>query len=155
MAYIRIKKISNNQYAYLVENINTSIGPRQKVKEYLGKVITLPISQTKTRFREKDLLVELILQVLIPFGFQKKQKTYHAKQIIFNPVDLTIHSIKNKPVLIPANNGYLSSFTLQRIKQFQKGKDLDNDAHLLAKYFLEAGLRISEENFVNFYQQLK
>ncbi|MBI2580887.1 hypothetical protein HYV85_03700 [Candidatus Woesearchaeota archaeon] len=39
MVFIRIKRISGKEYAYLVANNWTGSGPRQKVSKYLGKVI--------------------------------------------------------------------------------------------------------------------
>ncbi len=39
MAFVRIKRISGKEYAYLVTNSWTGSGPRQKVAKYLGRVI--------------------------------------------------------------------------------------------------------------------
>src|SRR3989338_7166385 len=38
MAFVRVKRISGGEYAYLVENSWTERGARQKVGKYLGKV---------------------------------------------------------------------------------------------------------------------
>src|SRR3990167_2170202 len=39
MAFIRTKRVSGKEYAYLVANSWTASGPRQKVAKYLGRVI--------------------------------------------------------------------------------------------------------------------
>ncbi len=160
MAYIRIKKINNTPYAYLVESVNTSSGPRQKVKQYLGRVFSLEqknkgsfvVSDSKNK---KQLLQGLILSELEPRGFKAKDNLYCFDKVVFNPSSLTINkSSSNKSAVLALDNGYLCNFTLQRIIDFKKSKDFAKDGHVLAKYFLEAGLPIKEEDFVKFYQMI-
>ena len=38
MAFVRVKKISGSEYAYLVENTWTERGTRQRVGKYLGRI---------------------------------------------------------------------------------------------------------------------
>ena len=160
MAYIRLKKINNSSYAYLVESNNTKEGPRQKVKKYLGRVYQLEkkdnnIESTIDYSSKKKILQSLILNELSPLGFNKDKNQYKHQNIIFSTEDFTITNTKNKKeAILKLNEGYLSSFTLNRLFNFKKSSDLTADAHLLAKYFLEAGLIINEKNFVKFYQLL-
>lgn len=162
MAYIRTKKIGKNKYAYLVEIITTDKGPRQKVKQYLGRVFVLEkkkeTKSTNLGNSKEDLLLNLILPELEARGFNKKKESYVYKNFTFNPKELTLKKRnKNKTekeAVIGLEEGYICSFTLQRIFNFKKGKDLNKDAHQLAKYFLEAGLQINQELFVKFYQKL-
>ncbi len=155
MTFIRIKKINNNNYAYLVETQSTSKGPRQKVKQYLGKVFELELNnQTdiKSRLENKNkkfFLRSLILNEISTLDFEAN------KIISFCSNKFTITNKKNKKeAIIKLNDGYLSSFTLQRLLNFKKTNNLNQDAISLAKYFLEAGINISKENFVKFYQLL-
>jgi len=162
MVYIRIKKISNNHYAYLVENKNTSSGPRQKVKQYLGKVHYFEkkeVVQVPTDFKNNnDLILNLIKSHLLSLGFKENKSSLSHKNISFLTDDFKLHlktksnSVKN--AVLKLNDGYLSTFTIKRIIDFKKSEDFDKDANLLASYFLEAGLEISQENFVKFYQLL-
>lgn len=171
MVYIRIKKISGNEYAYLVESIQTKKGSRQKVKKYLGKVYkfenknevnidNLVLSRKKTGF-----LSELVCRELKSIGFKERtdvklnsdnaKSFFLLKNLVFDKEKLTLlKKTKSKTVkdaIISLNNGFLCSFTLQRILEFKKSKNVNQDAHVLAKYFLEAGLQVSKENFVKYY----
>ena len=159
MAYIRIKKINNKNYAYLVETQKTIRGPRQKVKKYLGRVYDFekngfnngPNINQKSK---KKFLQELIIEELISFGFKNKNRLSN-KKIMFCPNNFTITKVKNnKEAVIRSNDGYIASFTLQRLLNFKRTDNLDQDANNLAKNFLEAGINISEENFIKFYQLL-
>jgi hypothetical protein len=162
MAYIRTKKISGNKYAYLVEIISTDKGPRQKVKQYLGRVHDFEknkeISEINQGNTNKEILLNLIIPELKARGFKEKKNNLIYKNFIFNSEKITLtkksKNKTNKEAVIGSEEGYLSTFTFQRILNFQKSKDFNKDAHQLAKYFLEAGLQINQELFVKFYQKL-
>ena len=157
MAFIRIKKINSNKYAYLVESTNTNKGPRQKVKQYLGRVHELEknsegqenYSDSKNR---KDILLSLILPELLSMGFSKKKDKYQHKNLVFCPEKVTITKKNGKEAVLSVEDGHLCSYTLRRLLNFKKSKDLNADAIKLAKHFLEAGLAVSEEKFVKFYR---
>lgn len=159
MVYIRKKNINNQNYAYLVENKGTANGPRQKVKQYLGKILSLQQITTEnqeiTAKNHHDFLFQLISRELVKHGFTNNNNKRCYENIIFSPKELTITNKKNgKEAVIAMNDGFFCSYTLQRVHQFKKTKDLTTDAHTLAKYFLEAGLPLSREEFVQYYQLL-
>jgi len=162
MVYIRIKKIDHKPYAYLVESLKTKQGPRQKVKQYLGRVYEFEKKNVESEIinskSKSSFLWSLVLPELLAIGFKKKSKEYFLKNLIFDSKKLTLSkqtkSKTKKDAIISLNEGYLCSFTLQRILKFKKGKDLRQDAEILAKYFLEAGINISKENFVGYYKLL-
>jgi hypothetical protein len=163
MAYIRIKKINNKKYAYLVETINTKSGPRQKVKQYLGSVQVLEKKKeffaiNKTFKDKKDILSNLAIAELESKGFKEKNNNYIYKNLIFSPKNFTLtkktKSNTEKDMVININQGYICTFTLQRLLNFKKSKDFNKDAYNLAKHFLEAGLNISKELFIDFYQKI-
>ena len=155
MAYVRIKKISGNPYAYLVENEKTDKGPRQRVKKYLGRVYPFKeeISQNKeVKESNKNKFVKaLILRELAPRKFKQKDEKYYFDKLVFSPKTFSVSKGK-KNVVLAFNGGYLSQFTIERIINFKKTNNLKKDATILAKYFLDAGLLLSREEFVNFYQ---
>jgi hypothetical protein len=162
MVYIRTKKISNNNYAYLVEIINTKKGPRQKVIQYLGRVYDLElkkdiINQKNNQNNKNEIILSLVLPELLARGFNHKNDKWSFQKLTFNSKELTltktIKNKKSKEAIISLNDGYLCTFTLQRIINFKRTKDLQKDAQSLAKYFLEAGLNISQEQFISFYQK--
>ena len=152
MAYIRVKKINDNQYAYLVENLNTKKGPRQKVKQYLGRVYNLDSDSTE-EIEVDDLFLRIVLRTLMKVGFRKRKNLFYHNDLVFNSNNNTIMK-KKKNVVIKVNEGYLCSFTLQRLDNFKR-TTVDKDGPILAKYFLEAGLEVTESEFVDFYQNLK
>ena len=159
MAYIRTKKIGKNKYAYLVEIVSTDKGPRQKVKQYLGRVHEFEknneISEIKEGNSKENILLNLIIPELKSRGFKDKKNNLVYQKLIFDQKNISLTKSKTKKeAIIKLNEGYLSTFTLQRIVNFQKTKNLNKDAHTLAKYFLEAGLQINQELFVKYYQKL-
>ena len=158
MSYIRIKKINSTPYAYLVKSENTAKGPRQKVKQYLGRVYELKKQKEVENVvdcskNKKELLSGLIANELVSLGFKEKKGGFHSERLHFNSSALSFKKKSSKKnVVLSLNDGYLCNFTLQRILNFKKSKDLNKDAHTLAKYFLEAGLQVSREDFVRFYE---
>ena len=154
MAHIRIKKISDIPYAYLVKNIRTNKGPRQKVVKYLGRVHYLDKKENSQPFQVQDRLLQLILNTLAEVGFVEKNQIFVRDNFIFDPVKYSITNKKGKESIISINEGHICTFTLQRLKEFQKSDNIGKDAPTLAKYFLEAGIMITETDFVQFYQNL-
>ena len=165
MTFIRRKKFNEKEYAYLVETIKTDSGPRQKVKQYLGKVhklekneisnTTETITSTISSSNNIDFLNKMIIRELKQNGLKEKNNEFQNKSIVFSSEKLSLNKkTNNKPAVANINEGYLCDFTLKRISMFNKTEDLTKDAQTLAKYFLEAGLQISKEEFVNYYQLL-
>lgn len=158
MPYIRIKNVHDSNYAYLVESKNTPSGPRQKVKKYLGKAILLErlpaiISEDLIVKDKQEFLRQLISRELRQHGFSSKQQQFHYENIVVSLPALTV-TAKQKEVTLQLNEGFLSTYTLHRLFLFRKTKDHTVDAPVLARYFLEAGLPISPQEFVQFYQLL-
>jgi len=159
MAFIRVKNINGGEYAYLVESLNTNKGPRQKVKQYVGRIHRLEKKEGRgfegTSNSKKDILCSLVLPELLARGFSKKKDKYQSGSLIFCPRECSLVKKNSKEAILALDEGYICSFTLQRLLSFKKSNDLNSDAVRLAKHFLEAGLAVSEENFVKFYEKLK
>ena len=162
MVYIRVKKINKYLYAYLVENISTSSGPRQKVKQYLGRVHELEkskeVEDSHNGKNKQEILLNLIIPELKVRTFKEKKNQLINKNLVFETKSFTLRKTTkagtSKDAILKLNEGYLCTFTLERILKFEKSKDVKKDAQLLAKYFLEAGLQINQELFVSFYQAI-
>ena len=162
MVYIRVKKISKYLYAYLVENVSTKLGPRQKVKQYLGRVYELEkskeVEEVSNGSNKEEILLNLVIPELEVRRFKKKKALLINKNLTFDTKQFTFKkttkSKTEKDAILKLNDGYLCTFTLKRILTFENSKDVKKDAQILAKYFLEAGLLISQETFVSFYQKL-
>ena len=79
--FIRVKKIKNQNYAYLVNSKYTEKGVRQKIVKYLGKVIELKKNEKKeikkySHLTPKQLIHELILLELKNHGFKKNKDIF-------------------------------------------------------------------------------
>jgi len=78
--------------------------------------------------------------------------------LVFDTKNFTLKKITkaktSKDAVLKLNEGYLCSFTLDRILKFEKSENVKKDAQVLAKYFLEAGLLINQQTFVSFYQMI-
>ncbi len=146
MAFIRIKNITNKSYAYLVETIKTKNGPRQKVIEYLGRVFIPEKKEERdqiTGANSKEFLSKIVYEEFKAHDISKEITIKNSKI-----------QKRKKNIILKLNNGYLCSFTIKRIASFKKSENIEKDGYALAKHFLEAGLPISQEEFVHFYTLL-
>ena len=146
MTYIRVKRISKYKYAYLVESVSSPKGPRQKVKKYLGKVYDVgEVSRDSVSGKSrKEFVRELIRDVLREFNSSEIKVDYDSFSFA--------KKSSRKDVVLKVNDGFLCEFTVNLILKFRKSGDLQKDGYKLAKYFLDAGLPVSQEEFVEFYQ---
>jgi len=151
MTFLRIKKIKSNEYGYVVENTWTSKGPRQEVKQYLGRVYRFEgkgDSALNLKGNKRELLMELI-----KFELNKVNKELAKEKINFDWEKLKF--IKNdKSCVLALNEGLMCSYTLARILGFKKTREIEQDSVVLAKYFIEAGLAVPKEAFIAFFERL-
>ncbi len=152
MAFIRTKKINGKPYAYLVESVSTPQGPRQKVKKYLGRVHSFD-EVGGNCFKADNIVHNLIVSELGKYGFEYNKGSYVNGKVVFNPKTNKVVKGK-KDAVVKVGEGHLSSFTVKRLINFKKSNDVNKDATLLAKYFLEAGLNVSQEEFIEYYSNL-
>jgi len=162
MSFIRTKKINGKEYAYLVENKwykrrhkGKNKGPRQKVTKYLGRVYVFD------KVNDEDFLTFKKINDLE----QYLKKNNNSKNRIFEDLvewELFRHSINKeeftidfsnkkimkggKEVSLRMNEGFLNSFTLNRLFNLKSG-----DSYYLAKCFVEAGIEIPKEVFVGVF----
>ena len=155
--FVRVKKIKGKPYAYLVENEWTPWGSRQRVTKYLGKTITL------TRYSEgllelpkgmQQAILEAVAQELSNHGFAREGNVLKQEDIVVNLEDKTVRQ-KNKKAVLGMNEGYLCDHTLQQALTFAPDEKMDENAKKLANLVLEAGLKLSNEQFVHLFEQVK
>lgn len=155
--FVRVKKISGRPYGYLVENEWTPWGSRQRVSKYLGKTYTL------TRYSEalselppgiQAAIIEGIAQELSNHGFVREGNVLKQESIVVDLNENTIRE-KNKKVVLGMNEGYLCDHTLQQLLTFAPNERPDESAKKLANLVLEAGLKLSNEQFVHLFEQVK
>ena len=136
MGYIRTKYIAGNPYAYFVE----CKGKKQKVKAYLGRVFEGSISKRSSvnGKSKRKFLINFVAQISGP------------SSVVVDGLTVT-KGCKN--VVLKIDDGYVCSFTLNRILRFRKSDDLEKDGKILAKYFLDAGLPVTQDEFIAYYQK--
>ena len=161
MAFIRVKKIKNKEYAYLVENDWKKKGSRQKVKEYLGKICRfefqknigfleyLGISNFQSFIESSNK--EGIINNLIEWEFSK----YNVDKSQYL-IDLSkgVINKNNRNVVFMINDGFMCNLTLKNLIEFKPTGDEENDGYRLARAFVEAGIKVPQEIFVGLFGKL-
>jgi len=153
--FVRVKKIKGRPYAYLVENEWTPWGSRQRVAKYLGKthildrlsegLIDLPTGLKQT-------VTEAVAQELLNHGFKREGHKLTKNEIKVNLQELSIQE-KNRKVVLGMNEGYLCNHTFSQLLEFTPEERPDHSAKKLASLALEAGLKLSNEQFVHLFEQ--
>lgn len=159
--FIRIKKINNIEYAYLVENKyrkNRKNKVRQKTLKYLGKVYKLPkINNHQTNNNYSNLphakiILSLVEAELINHGFKKIKKNIFVKNNV--TVNLKDKQVTNKhtkkTICLEINNNFLCFYTLKKLLNFKPKNNLTKlqIGKQLANTFNSSGIPISKEIFV-------
>lgn len=159
MSFIRTKKINGKEYAYLVENKwykrkvkGKGLGSRQKVSKYLGRVFSfnktenidfLPFKKINNleeylKNNKEKIIKDLVAWEIWRHSINKEEFTidYTNKKIMKG----------NKEVSLRINEGFLNSFTLNRLFGLRSG-----NSYYLAKCFVDAGIEIPKEVFVGIF----
>lgn len=174
--FIRIKKIKGLEYAYLVKSIWKDKTARQKVVQYLGKIYILIKTNTASfetfcqqeRKNLENADLKAIIQALMEWtlwqhGFvpvddpliQKKWLLENGK-VVGDPEKLKITSGK-KEVTLKISDGYMNSFTLKELLNIQINKKTEEQrqaATLLAKAFIDAGIQVPQDIFIEVFQKV-
>lgn len=155
--FVRVKKIKGREYAYLVENEWTPWGSRQKVSKYLGKT-HFPGKNSETTVQLpagfQEAIIEAIKQELSNHGFSRQNNDFTKENLTVNLQEKTIRQNQKKAVLA-MNEGYLCDDTLQQLLSFVSEERPDESAKKLANLALEAGLKLSNEQFLHLFEQVK
>jgi len=155
--FVRVKNIKGKKYAYLVENEWTPWGSRQRVAKYLGKAHPL------TRYQDErsqlplgypETIRALVAQELKNHGFLHENDTLRSDAI---SIHLTQRTVKQgtKNATLQLNEGFLCDHTLTQLFAFEPADRPDITAKKLANTVLEAGLKLTEEDFVHLFEQAK
>lgn len=163
MAFVRTKKIKGHVYAYLVVNAWTAQGSRQTSKKYLGRVFFMPKvsysqSQATVPENKNEILTQVLLHTLNPYGFLHRNKTLRKGELIIDLAKYTVVQKNQRPAAIALNEGYLCTETLARILSYQKSEtdeQTNQEGYTLAKYCIEAGLVVPQKCFVALYETSK
>lgn len=159
--FFRIKKIKGKEYSYVVENTWKGKTSRQKVKCYIGRVYRfnllkntgfseyLKIENAKDYIENHDknrIILDLAEWELFKFGINKQEFTIDFKNSIIQK------NKKNAALMI--NEGFMCSLTLKNLLEFKAEGDEQADGYRLAKAFVEAGINVPQEIFVEIFGKL-
>ncbi len=161
MVFFRVKKIKGNDYAYLVENEWKRKSSKQKVKGYLGRGFKFnlvnddsfssfkKIGNMENYVKEKkqnEIIFDLIEWELFKNGVNKEEFQ----------VDLSSHKVQKnkKDVVLLINDGFMCGLTLKNLFNFKPSGDEQDDGFLLARAFVETGIKIPQEIFIGLFGKL-
>ena len=161
--YIRTKKVKGYEYAYLVENKwkakEDKKGARQKVKKYLGRVLSYNIennvdflefvgSDVDKYLENRDyeqVLKDLIAWEFSRHGINDDVLVYHDKCKVVKD---------NREICVRLNNGMLCSLTLKRLLMFEGKGSEPEVGKRLARAFVEAGIDVPQEVFIGLFEKV-
>ncbi len=134
--FVRIKKIKNQEYAYLVKNEWTSKGARQRVKKYLGKTIRPQRIKTNSYLVDEKKKYSIIIKDLIKHELENHKATEKGKFVI------------------AMNEGFLCKETIQQLLKLKAQKEgrPDKEGEKLATALLESGLSLKGEEFSKLFE---
>jgi len=166
--FVRIKKHKDKEYAYIVQNLWTEKGTRQKSRKYLGRVVDFSDknSTEKTNYlnsayescavklKELDFeaIVKKLLEIeLLKLGFKKTEEFIFEKEYngrIFNVNLKELCFVSNKKKFVIRNNeGFVCKETIENLLKtnFEKKESETEQRNSLIKNLLknllEAGLK--------------
>jgi len=165
MAFLRVKKINNAKYLYIVGNKwykrkakGKGKGPRQKVIKYLGKVYSFEKANNSDfhYFKNINNIEEYIKNneksSIIRDLVEWELFRHHINKDEFG-IDFDNKKILKgkKDVSLAMNEGFLCSYTLARLFNFKFGIEMENEGMEFAKAFVEAGIEVPKEVFVGIF----
>jgi hypothetical protein len=158
--FFRIKKVKGKEYAYLVENEWKRRGSRQKVKGYFGRVYRFKIINDVSFndfMKISDLKPYLdarstreIIKDLIKWEFYRFDINWDFFVIY---IDNCKVQRKEKNVVIHINEGFMCNLTLKNLIKFLP-EGIENDGYRLARAFVEAGIKVPQEVFVEVFDKM-
>lgn len=161
MVFLRIKRIKGKEYAYLVENEWKRKSSRQQVKDYLGRVYRFDLrndidfSQFIKSGDIKDYISKngknKVIKDLIEWEFFKFSIN---KQEFSLDLDNKKFQKGNKNIVIFVNDGFMCSYTLRNLIEFMPEGDEELDGFRFAKAFVDAGVKVPRDVFVELCQKL-
>ena len=168
--FVRIKSIKGKDYAYMVRNVwrKRKKGSRQKVAGYLGRVYRFENIYSKS-FNEfyriedlesyvknkgkKEVINDLIRLELVNRGFKEEGEKLVNGKLAFDMEKLAFFvSDKKAKAVIEMNEGFLCKETISRLVNFKSELEEEREGYDLANAFVEAGLSVPQEVFVEYYR---
>ena len=167
--FLRSKKRINPsgktyEYAYWVANtyIKRRKMPKQKVKQYLGRVYRFEkkrnreietIDVKKNNFKENIIL--LIENELKNYGFEEKEGFWSKENCTVNVQQGLCMDQEGKNICVAINEGLLHDTTINTLISFKTKEGLEKEiGKQLGNSLISAGIRPKEAVFINLFHQI-
>lgn len=165
MAFVRIKRISGKEYGYLVSNSWTGSGPRQKVSQYLGRIIR------PEKAKSEDLRQFLGLTSEQQVGEWISKSSFAEIAAALIKLELKNHGIdgdnsrktnaetaeftddKGRKVVFALNDGFLCSYTAKKLLGYDAAADYSG--YNLADALTAAGLAVEKDVFISLFGKMQ
>ncbi len=156
MSYIRVKKIGEREYAYLVRTrwLKARKQAKQSVSKYLGRVFSFEkrkelefLDFVKSNSIEEYLKDKGRKEVIMDFARWEFEK-HEIKYVKIN--DELGLMLGKRDITLKLNDGFMNGYTLNELHCFKKQKKED-DGIEMAKRFVNAGIAIPKEVFVEVF----
>ena len=168
MSFIRTKKIKGKKYAYIVENKWKKKKVKQRFKKYLGRVyefkreekdfeefISVGLEEYRNTRKINDIILDLAEWEVLNHGFEKKDNVYVNGECAVNLKKKQVVNTRNSNVSLAFNEGMLNEYAIKKLLRLRfKGEDEEEDAYLLAKSFVESGIKVPKQIFVEVFSKL-
>ena len=163
--FVRAKTIKGQKYAYLVKNTWVKGKVKQTTKKYLGKIFDLnsffdpSVVRCEVDFSDslENIFRSLIVRELESFGFvfDGKRKLVHDSGLIVKLNKKSTFIFSNKPIVLFFNNRYVYPKLFDLLLSFYEPEtDNDKRGEKLAFRLRDAGINISQEEFVSLYKKI-
>ena len=167
--FLRIKKRTNSsgksyEYGYLVLNKykRRKKSPRQKVKQYLGRVYRFErafnkeieaLETEKTTIKENMVL--LIKNELKNYGFEEKEGLWQRESCFINIEQGICLDQEGRNICVALNDGLLHTSTIGELIDFKPQKGLEKEIGAqLGNALISAGIRPKEAVFIGLFRQV-
>jgi hypothetical protein len=164
MGFVRIKRISGKEYGYYVNNSWTPSGPRQKVSQYLGRVIRT------TRAKSEGFRVFLGLTDEDSVREWINKNSFRDILLSLLKLELSNHSIpdiclkieaekigvideKGKQIVYALNEGFLCSYTAKKLLEYDPS--IDYSGYNLADALTAAGIAAEKDIFISLFGKMQ
>ena len=168
MAFVRIKRISGREYAYLVTNSWTGSGPRQKVAKYLGRVIRPQKAKSEPLGAFLGLTTEQnlgqwignsgfgeIAAALMKWELNNHNITDGGNVYKINIAAAEFLDDKGKPVVFALNDGFLCSYTAKKLLEYDAAAAADYSGYNLADTLTAAGIAVEKDVFITLFGKMQ
>lgn len=176
MGFVRVKNKKKKdgtiaEYAYIVENRRAWGKVKQRTKKYLGRVYRFDeinaaefyeyfgidpsdVSSYLEGKSVKEILFDLISLELYKYGFSKVKNRKWLWSLDEINVDLRDNKFYTSrgSVALGFNDGFLCKHYVSKLMNFRV--NTEDDAILLAKTFVEAGIDVPKEVYVGIFDKL-